>query len=134
MKTSLIFVVIFVANFLAAKCDYQKNHKFQSPKKENNSSISSSCEYSKNEPYLGLKCKQNFRQFLEITEISPNSPADLAEFEQGDQIISINNKLINNEQQFSKFINNLQIDKVIFIKILRDEQIQVLPLRVGCRC
>ena len=81
--------------------------------------------------YLGIHCKDTIQNYLKIISVSPGSPAENSSLRCGDNIISINNKRIFNSSSFINLVKNLEIDDVIFIKVLRNNCEMILPLRVG---
>lgn len=68
-----------------------------------------------------------------ITNTYRQGPADQAGLLQGDIIISIDHKMINNGQEGMLEVANLEPGKKIIVEVIRSNQTKTIPLTVGIR-
>ena len=66
-----------------------------------------------------------------VSAVSDNSPAKAAKFLPGDVLLSINNEQITEKTNVGYLLNNLVIDSVIPVQILRNGQKIMLSVHVG---
>lgn len=94
-------------------------------------------EISKN--ILGIKVrdllpkekKEAFYKFgVVITEVQPNSPADLAGLQEGDIIFTINQRQIKNTNDFKQVMNSLKKGSIINIFLQRDDRTFYIAIRL----
>lgn len=93
-------------------------------------------------PWLGVKFQPITREIMEsfglesmegalVAEVLKNSPAEKAGLKEGDIIIEIENKKIDDAYNLPKIIASYEPDKIINVKIRRDKKIQSLSVKLG---